>query len=695
MKKTLNLLSVALLVVLSSTHFYAQDTDVQRLEKIVAVIEKINAIPVDFALASSDLLPAGAANVQKQAALLKQLPAGATVEVGVHTFAVGNEPKNVILTQARADKVRSLLIAAGVPAASLTAKGYGSSKANTGDPTGNKNRRVEYLVTGSPAASASNPRPQPEVGPSTPVKNAAAGTPVIAAGRGWGRVEIGAARSQVEFILGQPDFFGVDTSKPEESYATYFQKGVVVIYKSGELTVKMVRFIGNAAQYAGGKSKFGSFQGRPDKGLTWKSTPADVIAAYGAPSDRESHEDYPDKVEILTLIYPGAQFMFRGGIMTQINISAGKPVASGAATANAPKPSGAPKKIVDNKSGEELFDAVEKNQVEQVRDMIKRGVGLNFERKDETTLIVAIRNYRTEIARMLLEAGADPEFAESKYGATPLLWAVQMSDYDTLELLIDKYKVNVNKRSKSNHSSLHVAANFGQSNGLTKLLLKAGANPNVINDKGESPLDIARKLKKFDIVATLESVIDKEEIEKQKLAWALMPRAPESVKQTAAVTPTPTPKPKKIYGGDEDDPDEVASIASGAKSAARRLGFELYDEGTTPRQGRNTNSESGGIQQAVSQGTVYQFVIISKDALAINAIMNGALLTVPCNSCGTSISTYSTSVEKSSGQNGYYMLSFQMQVENFQNNYVTFIPKGNAAGAPVKWLLFARKVERK
>lgn len=692
MKRLINFIPLAFLIFVSSIPVRAQDPDIDRLQKITGIIEKVNALPVGFLLASPELLPAGLANVNKQAALLKQLPAGTVVEIGVHTYAIGDEPKNVILTQTRADKIRQLLVAGGIPAASLTALGYGSSKpliSNAQDP---KNRRIEYRITSLGTSSSTTP-----ASVQTPVKNVGSGTPAIVAGQGWGRVEIGATRSQVEFILGQPEFFGIDSSKPEESYATYFQKGVVVVYKTKGLAVTMLRFIGNAALYSGGKSKFSSFQGKPDKGLAWNSTGSQVVAAYGTPVKREAYEDYPNKVEIANLHYPGIHLVLKGDKLLQVNIESGGPVASTPQPVVTPNPQAliSAKKQIDNAAGEELFYAVEKNQKDQVRDMIKRGMGLNFERDGETTLIVAIRNYRTEIARMLLEAGADPEFAESKYGASPIHWAVQMSDYDTLELLIGRYKVDVNQRTKSNNTPLHIASDFGQSWGLTKTLLAAGANANVINDKGESPLDIARAAKKFDIVTTLEKVTNSDEITKMKLAGASLSKAPEQVRPVAVVTPTPTPKPKKIYGPDEDDPDEVASLVSTLKTAARSAGFELYDEGTAIRQGRNSNSESGGIRKAVFKGTIYQFVIISKDALAINAVMNGTLLTVPCNSCRTSISTYSTSIEKSSSQNGYYLLSFQMQVENFQNNYVTFIPKGNTAGAPIKWLYYTKPAEKK
>lgn len=659
---------LAFVITLVTTSSYAQDPEIEDLKKIIDIIQKVNAIPVDFRLASSEFTPTGSANVNKQAALLKQLPAGTNVEIGVHTYAVGDEPKNVILTQQRAEKIRGMLIATGIPPGTLTAMGYGSSKPLVSLAADPKNRRVEYLVTKT-ATSISEP------------SSASSGNAIVA-GKGWGRVRLGATRDEIDSVLGKPDFSGKD-NLANESYATYFKKGFVVVFNS-QMKASVLRFIGDKTLYANGDTKFESFPGKPDKGLAWRNSSAQVIAAYGPPVKREAYASEPNKVEILNLYYPGIHFMFKGDKLNQINIEASPQAAVGPAV----QPTSTIKKPVDNRSGEELFNAVKANKIDQVRDLIARGAGLNYERDGDTTLTLAIRDRRTQIAKMLLEAGADPEFAESEYSTTPIFMAVQMSDYDTLELLIEKYKVNVNKRSKSNNTPLHVASDFGQSWGLTKVLLAAGANANVINDKGEAPIDIARAAQKMDIVTALEPVTNTAEIAKLKAAWARSPKAQKPAQQAAAVSKSTVPE--KVYGPNEDDPDEVEDLASSAKLAARKAGFTLYDEGTVPRQGRNTNSESGGVKMSIFPRTTYQFVIISKDALAINAIMNGTLLTVPCNDCRTSISTYSTSIMKSNSLNGYYVLSFQMNLENQQNNYVTFIPKGNTAGAPIKWLYFAK-----
>ncbi|MBP6610920.1 MAG: OmpA family protein [Paludibacter sp.] len=72
------------------------------------------------------------------------------VEVGGHTDNVGKPQGNQILSDRRADAVRSYLISKGIAAERLTAKGYGDTRPTAPNTTaeGRKtNRRVEFIVS--------------------------------------------------------------------------------------------------------------------------------------------------------------------------------------------------------------------------------------------------------------------------------------------------------------------------------------------------------------------------------------------------------------------------------------------------------------------------------------------------------------------------------------------------------------------
>ncbi len=113
------------------------------------IISGMNAPKLKYKTGAGELVPESSDSLVEIAAYMKRLPAGAVVEIGVHTDSNGNEDSNVKLTQTRADAVKAALTKLGVPAKSLTAKGYGSAKPLAGNDTGEGrviNRRTEFSV---------------------------------------------------------------------------------------------------------------------------------------------------------------------------------------------------------------------------------------------------------------------------------------------------------------------------------------------------------------------------------------------------------------------------------------------------------------------------------------------------------------------------------------------------------------------
>jgi outer membrane protein OmpA-like peptidoglycan-associated protein len=110
----------------------------------------VNMSDVLFDTGSSTLRPGAREKLAKIAGIILVHP-GLKIEVEGHTDAVGGPVINGPLSEKRADSVRTFLVAQGVAADMITARGFGDSKpvADNRTATGRQaNRRVELVVSG-------------------------------------------------------------------------------------------------------------------------------------------------------------------------------------------------------------------------------------------------------------------------------------------------------------------------------------------------------------------------------------------------------------------------------------------------------------------------------------------------------------------------------------------------------------------
>ena len=101
---------------------------------------------ITFAFDSADILPESEPMLLRALSMLRDNP-DAQIEISGHTDNVGAEPHNRRLSEQRAQGVRRWMTEHGIPAARLTARGYGPSRPRAPNDTEEgraQNRRIEF-----------------------------------------------------------------------------------------------------------------------------------------------------------------------------------------------------------------------------------------------------------------------------------------------------------------------------------------------------------------------------------------------------------------------------------------------------------------------------------------------------------------------------------------------------------------------
>lgn len=112
----------------------------------------VNISDVLFDFNKYTLKPGAREKMAKVSGILLAYP-GLKIQVEGHTDSVGSDEYNMKLSQQRADSVRDYLTAQGVPAAMITAVGFGKAQpvaSNDSAAGRQQNRRVELVVSGEP-----------------------------------------------------------------------------------------------------------------------------------------------------------------------------------------------------------------------------------------------------------------------------------------------------------------------------------------------------------------------------------------------------------------------------------------------------------------------------------------------------------------------------------------------------------------
>lgn len=147
----------------------------------------------------------------------------------------------------------------------------------------------------------------------------------------------------------------------------------------------------------------------------------------------------------------------------------------------------------------ELADAAAKGKNEKLDELIAEGVDVNSRgTKDATPLFWAMKNDSIDGFKKLLELGADPNFIFGD-GGTVIHWAVRLENSDFLRFALD-YGGNPNLVAGQRRLTPLFKARGGDS---INMLLKYGADPNVQESRGNTPVIMAAGLGRYDIAYVL------------------------------------------------------------------------------------------------------------------------------------------------------------------------------------------------
>ncbi len=147
-----------------------------------------------------------------------------------------------------------------------------------------------------------------------------------------------------------------------------------------------------------------------------------------------------------------------------------------------------------------LLAAVEKNDIPTVRQLLEAGYDANErDRGMSTPLMRAAFHGYSDLLTLLLGFGADANLVD-KLGKTALHYAAQEQHETATKILLDG-GAPLNAQDNYGNAPLHNAVYYSLGRGATiRLLRERGANENLQNGSGVTPLDLAKTIANYDVL---------------------------------------------------------------------------------------------------------------------------------------------------------------------------------------------------
>ncbi len=155
--------------------------------------------------------------------------------------------------------------------------------------------------------------------------------------------------------------------------------------------------------------------------------------------------------------------------------------------------------VRDESNRTPLYMAVEKNRIEAVKLLVSEGASVNAQARDmDTPWLLAGALGRAEILRLLMAHGPDLSI-RNRFGGNALIPACEKGHVEAVRVLLDT-AIDLDHVNALGWTCLLEVALLSDGGGrhqeVARLVLKAGANPNIPDKKGMTALQHAevRKL---------------------------------------------------------------------------------------------------------------------------------------------------------------------------------------------------------
>lgn len=123
--------------------------------------------------------------------------------------------------------------------------------------------------------------------------------------------------------------------------------------------------------------------------------------------------------------------------------------------------------ITNNKGISVLYEAIDSNNIEYIKELITNGINLNVKLPDgytnnlsgATPLLYSIYKNKKDITKLLIENGANLRTKDFKTWNS-IMYAAAFSDINTLSLLIEKDETLINSKTEFYVNPLHIASDY-------------------------------------------------------------------------------------------------------------------------------------------------------------------------------------------------------------------------------------------